>query len=86
MVLTVAETGYSNDWLSLQWLKHFDAHTAKFQTGAYRLLLLDGYGLHHTIEFIEYCEEAKIIPFGLPAHTTHLLQPLDMVVFQPLKH
>ena len=28
----------------------------------------------------------NIIPFGLPAHTTHLLQPLDVVVFQPLKH
>ena len=86
VVLTVAETGYSNDWLSLQWLKHFDAHTSKCQKGAYRLLMMDGYGSHHTIEFIEYCDEAKIIPFGLPAHTTHLLQPLDVVVFQPLKH
>ena len=86
VVLSVADTGYSNDWLSLQWLKHFDAHTAKFQKGAYRLLLMDGYGSHHTIEFIDYCEKNKIIPFGLPAHTTHLLQPLDVVVFQPLKH
>ncbi len=25
-------------------------------------------------------------PFGLPSHTTHLLQPLDVCVFQPLKH
>ena len=47
---------------------------------------MDGYGSHHTIEFIEYCNEAKIIPFGLSAHTTHLLQPLDVVVFQSLKH
>ena len=86
VVLSTAETGYSNDWLSLKWLKHFDTHSIKTRKGAYRLLLMDGYGSHHTIEFIEYCNEAKIIPFGLPAHTTHLLQPLDVVVFQPLKY
>lgn len=86
VVISTAETGYSNDWLSLEWLKHFDKHSAKTQKGAFRLLLMDGYGSHHTIEFIEYCYQVKIIPFGLPAHTTHLLQPLDVVVFQPLKH
>ena len=86
VMLSTAETGYSNDWLSIEWLKHFDKHSSKSQKGAYRLLMMDGYGSHHTIEFIEYCNEAKIIPFGLPPHTTHLLQPLDVVVFQPLKH
>ena len=48
--------------------------------------MLDGYGSHYTKEFIDYCESAGIIPFGLPAHVTHLLQPLDVCVFQPLKH
>jgi hypothetical protein len=47
---------------------------------------MDGYGSHHTNEFLSYCEDDKIIPFGLPSHTTHLLQPLDVCVFQPLKH
>ena len=27
-----------------------------------------------------------IIPSCLPLHTTHILQPLDVVVFQPYKH
>ncbi len=47
---------------------------------------MDGYGSHHTSQFISYCEDHKIIPFGLPSHTTHLLQSLDVCVFQPLKH
>ncbi len=47
---------------------------------------MDGYGSHHTREFLFYCEDHKIIPFDLPSHTTHLLQPLDVCVFQPLKH
>lgn len=38
------------------------------------------------MEFLGYYEEHDIIPFGLPPHTTHLLQPLDVAVFQPMKH
>ena len=85
-VITVSSSGYSNDQISLEWLKHFDQHTAKKAKSKNRLLILDGHGSHHTIEFIEYCNSHHILPFGLPPHLTHLLQPLDVVVFQPLKH
>ena len=85
-LLAVSHTGYSNDELSLNWLQHFDKFSSRRQVGVYRLLLLDGYGSHCTKEFIDYCDEKKIVPFCLPPHTTHLLQPLDVVVFQPLKH
>ena len=54
--------------------------------GTKRLLILDGYGSHHTYEFVNYAENNHIVLFGLPPHLTHLLQPLDVVVFQPLKH
>ena len=50
------------------------------------MLLLNGYGSHHTLEFINYCDENGIIPFAFPPHTTHILQPLDVVVFQQYKH
>ena len=30
--------------------------------------------------------EHDIIRFRLPSHSTHLLQPLDISVFQPFKH
>jgi hypothetical protein len=50
------------------------------------MLVMNGYGSHHTREFLSYCEDHKTIPFGLPSHTTRLLQPLDVCVFQPLKH
>ena len=33
-----------------------------------------------------HCTDADILPFCLPPHTTHILQPLDVVVFQPYKH
>ncbi|KAF8251780.1 DDE-domain-containing protein, partial [Wilcoxina mikolae CBS 423.85] len=50
------------------------------------LLLLDGYGSHCTKEFLDFCDDHYIIPFCLPPHTTHLLQPLDVVCFQPYKY
>lgn len=86
ILLTVSDSGYADDWISLQWIKHFDKFSARRQQGVWRLLLMDGYGSHHTKEFLEYCEEKRIIPLALPSHTTHLLQPLDVCVFQPLKH
>ena len=79
-------TGYSNDEISLDWLKHFEKHSAKTSISAKRLLIVDGHGSHHTKQFIQYCEDHSIIPFGMPPNLTHLLQPLDVVVFQPLKH
>ncbi|XP_044715300.1 DDE superfamily endonuclease domain-containing protein [Hirsutella rhossiliensis] len=70
----------------LEWLQHFDKHSAKTSRSSKRLLILDGHGSHHTRQFIQYCDEHGIIPFGMPPNLTHLLQPLDVVVFQPLKH
>ena len=46
---------------------------------------MDNHGSHHSMEFMQFCWDHDIIPFGLPANLTHL-QPLDVVVFQPLKH
>ncbi|KJZ68702.1 hypothetical protein HIM_11903 [Hirsutella minnesotensis 3608] len=85
-VIRPTPTGYTNDEISLEWIQHFDKHTEICRRGWKRLLILDGHGSHHTKEFIEYCDRHDIIPFGLPPNLTHLLQPLDVVVFQPLKH
>ncbi|KID82360.1 transposase, partial [Metarhizium majus ARSEF 297] len=78
----VSQTGFTNDELTLEWIKH----TVGKRTGQYRLLIIDGHGSHHTMEFIQYAEDHDIILFGLPPYLTHILQPLDVVVFQPLKH
>jgi hypothetical protein len=82
----VSDSGYSYDGLALDWVKHFNSFTAPRQRGVYRLLLFDGHESHTTFEFLSYCRDNKIIPFSLPPHTTHFLQPLDIAVFQPMKH
>ncbi len=65
----------------MDWLRHFDKHSAKWQVGLYRLLVMDGYGSHLTYEFWSYAKEYKIILFRLPPHSTHLTQALDVGCF-----
>jgi DDE superfamily endonuclease len=50
------------------------------------LLLLDGFTSHIEYKFVKYAEEYNIILFSLPPHTSHLLQPLNIIYFQPYKH
>jgi hypothetical protein len=83
---TQSDSGFVNDKLTLKWLKHFDLYTANCTKGSYRLLIFDGYGSHITQDFIDYCWQHRIRPFQLPPHSTHLIQPLDVGVFQKFKH
>ena len=58
-----SDTGFTNDKLTLSWLKHFDKFTKNRTKGLYRMLIFDGYGSHVTQEFIDYCWENRIRPF-----------------------
>jgi hypothetical protein len=84
-VIALSEKGWTDNRLGLEWLKHFDQATAKRTNSRYRLLILDGHESHHSVEFEEYCKENKIITLCMPAHASHLLQPLDLGCFGPLK-
>ncbi|RPB02439.1 hypothetical protein L873DRAFT_1673859, partial [Choiromyces venosus 120613-1] len=50
------------------------------------LLLFDGHNSHVNSWFLDYCVENKIVPYCLPPHTTHHLQPLDVSIFGPYKY
>jgi len=86
IVIGTSETGYSNDDLAMDWLKHFIEHTERKRIGAWIMLIVDGFGSHMTIPFLNLCTEQKIVLYKLPPHSTHLTQPLDVGVFQPFKH
>jgi hypothetical protein len=53
--------------------------------GAHQLLIVDSYKSYNSHEFHKYCEEEKIIVLCMPPHSSHLLQPLDVGCFSPLK-
>jgi hypothetical protein len=48
-------------------------------------LILDGHESHRSTEFERYCQENNIITLYMPPHSSHLLQPLDIGCFGPLK-
>ncbi|KAF4435476.1 hypothetical protein F53441_13499 [Fusarium austroafricanum] len=78
--------GWTNNHLAFIWLKTvFIPQTKPEKEGEWRLLILDGHGSHMTEEFLWECYENKIFLLFLPAHSSHVLQPLDVAIFGPLK-
>ena len=83
--IAVSDNGWTNNELGVDWLKHFDAYTKARTVGARRLLILDGHESHHSLEFQDLCKENDIYTLCMPPHSSHLLQPLDVGCFSPLK-
>jgi hypothetical protein len=80
-------SGWTNNDIGLAWLEQvFDRCTKqKARRGRdWRLLILDGHGSHLTKDFIDYCDSHRILLAVFPPHSTHTLQPLDVVCFKPL--
>jgi len=49
------------------------------------LLILDGHGSHVTLEAISQAQAFGLDMVTLLAHTSHVLQPLDVSCFKPFK-
>ena len=78
-------SGWSNNNLALAWLRDvFDPATKAKAGRSWRLLIADGHGSHLTMKFIDYCICNRILLAIYPPHSTHALQPLDVVMFSPL--
>jgi hypothetical protein len=85
LFVSSSPSSWSNDELGLAWLQHvFDRYTKEKCRHRYRLLILDGHGSHVTEQFIDYCYQHRILLAVFPPHSTHRLQPLDVVLFGPL--
>ena len=84
-VVSLSSNGWTTNEIGLKWIKHFNKHTSNHMKGAYHLLVLDGHESHQSANFQCYCKENKIVTLCMPAHSSHLLQPLDVGCFGPLK-
>ncbi|KAJ6436785.1 DDE superfamily endonuclease, CENP-B-like protein [Purpureocillium lavendulum] len=84
---TTSETGWTSHQRGKEWLTGvFDRFTkAKARNGRdYRLLITDGHSSHVNMDFLEWCDQHRIIVAVFPPHSTHRLQPLDVSLFSPL--
>ena len=83
--IAVSENGWTTDEIGLEWLQHFEEHTSSKTKGTHRLLVLNGHGSHHTAQFEEFFRNHSIITLCMLAHSSHILQPLNVGCFSPLK-
>jgi hypothetical protein len=78
--------GWTSNLHGLEWLQRvFDPQSRTKVNGEYRLLVCDGHDSHISRNFIAFCIQNKIALLILPPHTSHILQPLDISIFGPLK-
>ena len=84
-VITLSENGWTTNEIGYEWIQHFNKYTKERTIGQYRLLILDGHESHISAQFQQYCKKHNIITLCMPPHSSHLLQPLDVGCFGPLK-
>jgi hypothetical protein len=84
-VIKTTPNGWTDNDTALEWIKHFDKHTKARRQGVYRIVVLDGHESHLSAQFEEFCKDNSIITLCLPAHSSHLTQPLDVGCFSVLK-
>jgi hypothetical protein len=77
--------GWTDNETGLDWIKHFDLHTKARRHGGWRMIVLDGHESHLSDIFEQYCQENNIVTICLPAHSSHLTQPLDVGCYSVLK-
>ena len=82
--IATSSNGWTDNELDYLWLAQLFQPATCHTVGARRLLILDEHESHISWAFIRHCWDHNIIPLCLPAHSTHLLQPLDVGLFSPL--
>ena len=80
-LLGTSNLDYTNNILSIDWIKHFNYCTRGCTLGVWRLLIFDGFNSHMTKNFLDYRTKTKIILFSLPSYLSQNLQPLNIVIF-----
>jgi len=77
--------GWTSNEHGITWLKLFDSATASTTNGKKRLLICDGHDSHISAEFVRYSIDHDILILLLVPHSSHIMQPLDVGIFGPLK-
>jgi hypothetical protein len=85
-LVLLSDSGYTNSELSMIFLEHFIKHTDASPNKRMKVLLMDSHTSHTTPEFVLRATEINIHPYPFPSHLTHVMQLLDVGVFQPYKH
>ncbi|KAF2194650.1 hypothetical protein K469DRAFT_547174, partial [Zopfia rhizophila CBS 207.26] len=67
--------------ITLNYIKHFNKFMKLELVGEWHLLIYNSYSSYLTHKFIIYCFENKIWLYVLSSHSSHILQPLNIIIF-----
>ena len=82
----VSDSGWMEGANFLDWFKKlFLPAVQHLSSGPGMVLLVDGHHSHLTMTLIELAREKGIHLVCFPPHMTHILQPLDVSVYHPVK-
>lgn len=79
-----SDNGWINERLFFEWLQHF-TESAKPSVEEPVLLILDNHASHISYDIYKHCKANHIHMLSLPPHTSHRMQPLDVMFYGPLK-
>jgi 4-hydroxybenzoate polyprenyltransferase len=84
--VTFSENGWTSNDIAVEWLGTvFLPQTQPENPADSRLLIINGYGSYTSDEFMAMCYLNNVHLLFFPAHTSHVLQPLDLGCFSSLK-
>jgi 4-hydroxybenzoate polyprenyltransferase len=84
--VTFSQNGWTSNDIAIEWVeKVFLPQTEPDDPSEARLLIVDGHGSHTSDMFMATCYLNNVYLLFLPAHTSHILQPLDLGCFSSLK-
>ncbi|KAJ3494531.1 hypothetical protein NLJ89_g10787 [Agrocybe chaxingu] len=84
--ISYQKKGWTDGEIRVEWIKIFEKEMLAKVAGEWRLLLVDGHNSHYTLGFLQHAHLNQIIILCYPAHTTHIYQGLDVIIFAVLKH
>ena len=80
----VTKSGWFDMTIFEDWFQNIFLHADRKLQGR-KILLADNLSSHVSLEVLRLCQKFDIHLIFLPANSTHLLQPLDVAFFAPMK-
>ena len=82
---TADPTAWVDDDIAYWWLTEIFLPQTKPSSTQYRVLLFDDHSTYLSKQFEDECRRRRVVTIPLPAHTSDVLQSLDLIMFSPIK-
>lgn len=84
--VSCSESGWINGEVFFEYFENIFYKWVQNQNIAFPIIVfIDGHKSHMAYHLSEFCSKNKVVLVSLPPNCTHVIQPLDVAVFHPVK-